>query len=211
MSFHMARVAPKKAVFRPALPLCFQPGITEMQMSKTYFEKLKDPRWQKKRLEVLEQGDWSCEQCGDTDSTLHVHHRQYFKGRDPWDYEVGQLTVLCEGCHSSTHESDDFLLLAASFVVGDGPFNRDAAASLIAGFCQQGMAKPYVGNPDAYVAGEVAYALTNKAQVLQLVELRNALDGLDRNTVREAIESFIADLKSRPTANQPALPIGFDL
>jgi len=48
------RVAPEKAVFRPALPLVSLLGITEMQMAKNYFEKLKDPRWQKKRLEVLE-------------------------------------------------------------------------------------------------------------------------------------------------------------
>lgn len=215
MSFRMAikqlATAREKAVFRPALPMCFLSGITEMHMAKTYFEKLKDPRWQKKRLEVLEHGGWSCEHCGDSGSTLHVHHRQYFKGREPWDYEVGQLAVLCEDCHGFTHESEDSLLLAASFVVGDGPFNRDSAASLIAGFCNQGMGKPYVADPESYVAGAVAYALTDKSLVSQLDELSAALDGRDKYTVREAIESFIADLKSRPAAIQPVSSIGFDL
>lgn len=32
-----------------------------------------------------------------------------------------------------------------------------------------------------------------------------------RHTVLEAIEAFIADLKSRPTVSQPVSPIGFDL
>lgn len=42
MSFCAARVAPEKAVFRPALPMHSLPGITEMQMEKkTYLEQLK--------------------------------------------------------------------------------------------------------------------------------------------------------------------------
>jgi len=32
MSFHAARLATEKAVFRPALPMCFRPGFTEKQM-----------------------------------------------------------------------------------------------------------------------------------------------------------------------------------
>jgi len=31
---------------------------------KTYGEKLKDPRWQKKRLGLLEKADWTCLFCG---------------------------------------------------------------------------------------------------------------------------------------------------
>ena len=37
--------------------------------SPTYKQKLKDPRWQKKRLKVLERDDWKCTRletdCGD--------------------------------------------------------------------------------------------------------------------------------------------------
>lgn len=28
---------------------------------KTYAEKLKDPRWQKRRLEIFERDDWTCQ------------------------------------------------------------------------------------------------------------------------------------------------------
>ena len=73
--------------------------------TKSYFEKLKDPRWQKKRLEVLDESLWACASCGDTANTLHVHHKQYIKGREPWEYESNELEVLCSTCHESTHAS----------------------------------------------------------------------------------------------------------
>ena len=56
MNFHLARVAPEKAVFRPALPCVVLPGITEMQVEKlTYIQQLRHPNWQRRRLEVLNQ------------------------------------------------------------------------------------------------------------------------------------------------------------
>jgi len=73
---------------------------------KTYAEKLKDPRWQKKRLEVLSDAEFQCELCGDTESTLHVHHKQYIKGHDVWEYERQQLACLCESCHENQHDLD---------------------------------------------------------------------------------------------------------
>lgn len=65
----------------------------------TYAEKLKDPRWQRKRLEVLEAANWACETCGAEDKTLHVHHKRYLKGHEPWEYENEDLRSLCEDCH----------------------------------------------------------------------------------------------------------------
>jgi len=64
-----------------------------------YSEKFKDPRWQKKRLEILERDDWCCRRCYDTESTLHIHHRWYEKNKDPWDYPNECLVTLCEDCH----------------------------------------------------------------------------------------------------------------
>ena len=46
-------------------------------MAKSYKKLLKDPRWQKKRLKVLERAGWACEECGDTKTELHVHHTFY--------------------------------------------------------------------------------------------------------------------------------------
>lgn len=66
----------------------------------SYSDLLKDPRWQRKRLEVLERADFACEHCGATEMTLHVHHTHYKKGRKPWEYEGSTLLCLCENCHT---------------------------------------------------------------------------------------------------------------
>lgn len=65
----------------------------------TYSEKLKDPRWQKRRLSTLERYNWTCARCDSKTETLHVHHRYYVSGRDPWEYPDFCLVVMCQECH----------------------------------------------------------------------------------------------------------------
>lgn len=64
-----------------------------------YLQKLKDPRWQKKRLEILNRDEFACRFCYDTKSTLHVHHLQY--SGEPWEAKSEHLITLCEDCHES--------------------------------------------------------------------------------------------------------------
>lgn len=71
----------------------------------TYLEKLRDPRWQKRRLEIMDRADFTCESCGFGDKTLNVHHRIYRKGVEPWDYPDSELQCLCENCHTLSHRS----------------------------------------------------------------------------------------------------------
>jgi len=66
----------------------------------TYSEKLRDPRWQKKRLEILNRDNFTCQDCYDTKSTLHVHHLDYESGTEPWGYPDDWYITLCETCHS---------------------------------------------------------------------------------------------------------------
>ena len=64
-----------------------------------YMKKLRDPRWQKRRLEVMENAGWACEWCSATKRNLQVHHAYYAprsEGLDPWDYPAGSLFCLCE-------------------------------------------------------------------------------------------------------------------
>lgn len=103
-------------------------------MQRTYLEKLKDPRWQRKRLEALNAAGFGCSVCGDAESPLHVHHRAYFKGREPWEYDLGQLEVLCEQCHAATHESEDVLSLAASYLPSGLPLGREEIAAALLAF-----------------------------------------------------------------------------
>lgn len=64
----------------------------------TYSQKLRDPRWQKKRLQILERDGWKCRACGDAENNLQVHHVVYRK-IDPWDYPDECLQTLCCDCH----------------------------------------------------------------------------------------------------------------
>jgi hypothetical protein len=66
----------------------------------TYAEKLRDPRWQKRRLEILSRDAWTCQFCGDKTRTLHVHHYRYHPNLEPWEYKDAELETLCEDCHS---------------------------------------------------------------------------------------------------------------
>lgn len=65
----------------------------------TYAEKLKDPRWQKKRLEILQRDSFTCQLCSDTTTELHIHHKEYDFGLEPWEYEDSVLVALCKHCH----------------------------------------------------------------------------------------------------------------
>jgi hypothetical protein len=108
---------------------------TPSRAASNYAAKLKDPRWQKKRLEALQLADWSCQSCGDGESPLHVHHNQYLKGREPWEYDERQLSVLCESCHKAHHDDPDVLMEVISHLPVDGMkwIDRKKAAALIAG------------------------------------------------------------------------------
>ena len=66
-----------------------------------YAELLRDPRWQKKRLEILSRDNFTCLGCGDQERTLHVHHCYYKKGNLPWEYADTSLATLCEVCHDN--------------------------------------------------------------------------------------------------------------
>jgi hypothetical protein len=68
---------------------------------KAYAEKMKDPRWQKLRLQVFERDEWRCVRCGAEDKTLHVHHLAYLKNAEPWDTPIFALSTRCETCHES--------------------------------------------------------------------------------------------------------------
>jgi len=72
-----------------------------------YSELLKDPRWQKKRLEIMERDKFLCSYCWKGDKTLHVHHLLYFSGRKPWEYDGRHLVTVCEDCHQQEHNFYD--------------------------------------------------------------------------------------------------------
>ncbi len=70
---------------------------------RAYWELLRDPQWQRKRLEVMERAEFRCDTCEATDKTLNVHHRLYRKSALPWEYADHELVCLCEDCHEQEH------------------------------------------------------------------------------------------------------------
>lgn len=71
----------------------------------SYSEKLQDPRWQKKRLEILSRDKFKCTICGDGKQTLHIHHKIYNGNTSPWNYKKSDLATLCKTCHSQEHSN----------------------------------------------------------------------------------------------------------
>jgi hypothetical protein len=71
--------------------------IIDDMRKNNYLKKLKDPRWQKKRLEIMKRDEWKCRFCGDKSTTLNIHHLEY-KG-EPWESPNEKLITVCEDCH----------------------------------------------------------------------------------------------------------------
>ena len=101
--------------------------------SKSYSELLKDPRWQKKRLEVLERDGFKCQWCLSGEDELHVHHSFYDWKLKPWEYQMRYLHTLCSDCH----EAAETALKMVRSVIGNDPiaFNviRQAVISIMNG------------------------------------------------------------------------------
>lgn len=141
-------------------------------MPTEYADKLRDPRWQKKRLEIMARDEWICQSCFDSESTLVVHHRRYIPDREPWAYPDSLLVTLCEDCHeeekNSLRDACDSLLEQ----VQDKFFSLDIA-TLASGFNAF-----KVACYDSHILSNVyAWALS------------------DRNIQRELAEKYFAMLK----------------
>ena len=87
---------------------------------KTYSEKLRDPRWQKMRLKVMERDGFTCQFCDAKDKTLNVHHKFYQKGRDPWEYSDYMMVTCCETCRGRV---EDLKKLCGAFIRNKGTYN----------------------------------------------------------------------------------------
>ena len=130
MSLVATRVAPEKAVPPPVLSPLFTTRSLKEKAVSAFWEKYKDPRWQKRRLQIMELAHFSCSDCGDDKTTLNVHHKWYRKGADPWDYQDDELVCLCAPCHEVFHESKDTI----TAILRGAESNLEGLAGLLAGY-----------------------------------------------------------------------------
>lgn len=124
----------KAARRRQIFLICESEARAERRRVMKWADQYKHPLWQKKRLEALDKAEYACQCCGDSESQLHVHHKQYFKGRMIWQYETGELSVLCAECHEAAHAQMDELKSLLSALDPDGV---PSVISLIAGYCME--------------------------------------------------------------------------
>lgn len=174
-----------------------------------YREQLLHPNWQRKRLERLEASGWACECCEDTTSTLHVHHRRYVKGRQVWEYDDGDLQVLCAPCHERHHADSELLsrvLLGASVADADRSAESIATA-LLAGYLHADISASIddkdvidavlARDPALFALGALASVMSWASEV-EWLRLADALKLIDLPFVDAAeIDAWVSTLKGK--------------
>jgi 5-methylcytosine-specific restriction endonuclease McrA len=122
--------------------------------NKSYSEKLKHPLWQKKRLEIMQRDEFMCQNCGEKEKTLNVHHIKYLKGHEIWDYDNSYLITLCNKCHSERHELIDSI---THMVVSSNNLYLDEINCLLKSI--EGLFPPEIN-----ILTEVAKTITNHSK-----------------------------------------------
>ena len=163
-------------------------------------DQYKHPLWQKKRLEAMEDAEFVCQRCFDGDSTLHVHHRQYFKGRKIWEYEKNELEVLCEPCHEEAHAEIDHLkeIMAAipTSCIGE-------ITGLIRGFASMStgpIVEAKISKDDwlgefSFFCGQVAGASLNSLSIDEMTSLSSQIQNLMFSSGR--VDLLVSDKKAK--------------
>lgn len=131
--------------------------------AQTYSQKLLDPRWQRKRLEVFQRANFTCERCGATGKTLNAHHRAYFRGREPWDYLADQLECVCVDCHDKGADQDALVEVAACAGRQQSDITRDGVAAILQGvlYCDESPPRDFVEDAAGLIAvGQIARKLS---------------------------------------------------
>lgn len=72
---------------------------------KRYLQQLDNPNWKLKASNIRKRDNYECQLCGTQGKSkvLEVHHLRYIDGKDPWDYDDGDLVTLCHRCHEKLH------------------------------------------------------------------------------------------------------------
>jgi Zn finger protein HypA/HybF involved in hydrogenase expression len=178
-------------------------------MTKTYSELLKDPRWQRKRLEILQRDSFTCQSCMDSESTLHVHHKHYIKGRLPWEYEEHELVTLCESCHGSMDEvqAEQKDLLAKLNM--DGPYSTQDALCMLAGWANQNCGYDLSAwapkGRYSFVLGEIIDTIDVwRWKYEDVLRLRDALKAVSSDERLDALVRLALDLEAKAVQGRAA-------
>ena len=99
-----------------------------------YAEQLKEPRWIKKKMRILNRDQFRCTKCMSTD-LLQVHHLYYINGEPAWGVPDLALVTLCHKCHKKWHEHN-------VLVFRDGPAKCKKKGKVVAYSAPKKQRKP---------------------------------------------------------------------
>ncbi len=151
----------------------------------TYSDLLKHPKWQQRRLRVLERAGFACERCSNAERELHAHHKHYIRGHKPWEYEDALLECLCETCHTEAHANlDELGMLVGLQPSAKLPLLTAAVASAIED-----------GPTQATLPAAVRKALAGLAAALSGADFTATISA--RNRLDDAIDEVV-DLRRGP-------------
>jgi len=136
-----------------------------------YYEKLKDPRWQKKRFEVFERDAWRCRFCGCTDETLTVHHLYYNFDLEPWEYVTSSLITLCVGCHEEEQQSYRNTINTLKTVFGQTGFTSGDILDVAAGLDSYFSEHSSIALPPWDLSSLLYWLLNRPEEVLKIKKL----------------------------------------
>ena len=157
------------------------------QPAIAWSDQYKHPNWQRKRLEAMEASHFACEDCGDTERTLNVHHQRYVKGRMVWEYELAELMVLCEPCHQAQHQDKELLFQVLQYA---GTAGTRQAACLLGGYLDAQCAL------DNWVGEELKSA---EPGLYELGMAALCLENMGREAWKEVVRKHVATRPSTPT------------
>lgn len=138
-----------------------------------YKEQIKSPKWQRRRLEILQRDDFTCQICGCKDKMLHVHHTAYERNKMIWEYPDEMLITMCNECHSLEHNMDNLITKLLHMIKTRGVTNHEIITLL--DFIDT---KLFNGESDAIlkITGEYGIQeITNYPYVKQLENRRNLI------------------------------------
>lgn len=90
-----------------------------------YKEQIKSPEWQKRRLEIMQKDNFTCQICGRSDKTLNVHHLIYRVSSKIHEYTDKELITLCEDCHNKEHNYEKGILSLIRYIKSKGITNHE--------------------------------------------------------------------------------------
>lgn len=147
---------------------------------KKYSEKLLDPRWQRKRLEIFQRDKFQCVYCCADDKTLHVHHLEYVG--EPWEAPNESLLTVCLECHDDEHLNRKEYERVLALTLAQKKFSAGSILDIALGFSKM---TPF-NSPDV-MACVLQYVLSSHDIMVSLHEMY--FDNLSKNRKKDNDEA----------------------